>query len=86
MAEDDEQEQAARDDFPDVPRRGGGTPRRPSADDDYGDRDRSSGSRSRGRPQTSALEMALSSPATKQFARTLARGLVGALLGGRRRR
>jgi DNA helicase HerA-like ATPase len=86
MAEDDEQEQAARDDFPDVPRRGGGTPRRPSADDDYGDRDRSSGSRSRGRPQKSALEKALSSPATKQFARTLARGLVGALLGGRRRR
>jgi DNA helicase HerA-like ATPase len=86
MAEDDEQEQAARDDFPDVPRRGGGTPRRPSADDDYGDRHRSSGSRSRGRPQKSALEKALSSPATKQFARTLARGLVGALLGGRRRR
>ena len=86
MAEDDEQEQSARDDFPDVPRRGGHTPRRPSADDDYGDRDRSGGSRSRGRPQKSALEKALSSPATRQFARTLARGLVGALLGGRRRR
>ncbi|HEX6372073.1 MAG TPA: helicase HerA-like domain-containing protein [Longimicrobium sp.] len=86
MAEDDEQEQAARDDFPDVPR-GGRTPRRPSADDDYEDRAaRSGGGRGRGRPQKSTLEKVLGSPTTKQFARTLARGLVGALLGGRRRR
>ena len=38
------------------------------------------------RPQKSALEKVLSSPTSKQFARTLARGLMGALLGGRGRR
>jgi hypothetical protein len=87
MAEADAQEQEeARDDFPDVPRRGSHTPRRPSADDDYDDRSRSSGGRGRGRPQKSALEKVLSSPTSKQFARTLARGLMGALLGGRGRR
>jgi uncharacterized protein len=73
-----------KDDFPDVPRRGSRTARRPSADDDYESRaPRSSGGR--GRPQKSALEKVLGAPATKSFARTLARGLVGALLGGRRR-
>ncbi|HEU4883768.1 MAG TPA: helicase HerA-like domain-containing protein [Longimicrobium sp.] len=88
MAEDEEPEEPqARpgDDFPDVPRRGGHTARRPSADDDY-DRGERSATRPRGRQQKSALEKVLSSPTSKQFARTLARGLMGALLGGRGRR
>jgi DNA helicase HerA-like ATPase len=92
MAEEEEREQeeardlAARDDFPDVPRRGGRTARRPSADDDYGGHDRGRGAaRGRGRQQKSALEKVLRSPAAKSFGRTLARGLAGALLGGRRR-
>jgi DNA helicase HerA-like ATPase len=86
MAQEEEEESAAQDDFADVPRRGGRTPRRPSADDDYEDRSRSTGSRGRGRAQKSTLEKVLSSPTSKQFARTLARGLMGALLGGRGRR
>ena len=84
MAADDAREEEA-DDFPDVPRRGGRTPRAPSADDDYGDRAPRGGSRGGGRAQKSTLEKVLSSPTTRSFARTLARGLVGALLGGRRR-
>jgi hypothetical protein len=79
-AEDEE----AKDDFPDVPR-GGRTPRRPSADDDAPSRSRSSGG-GRGRQQKSTLEKVLSAPATKSFVNTLARGLVGALLGRGRRR
>ena len=70
----------------DAPRRGGRAAPRPSADDDDGDRARSGGGRSRGRQQKSVLEKVLSSPTSKQFARTLARGLMGALLGGRGRR
>jgi hypothetical protein len=84
MAEEEEEQPA--DDFPDVPRRTGRTPRRPSADDDYEDRSRSTAGRGRGRAQKSTLEKVLSSPTSKQFARTLARGLMGALLGGRGRR
>ncbi|HEU0299139.1 MAG TPA: helicase HerA-like domain-containing protein [Longimicrobium sp.] len=87
VAEEDEREEqelAARDDFPDVPRRGGRPARRPSADDDYGDRDRGRGG-GRGRQQKSTLEKVLRSPAARSFGRTLARGLAGALLGGRRR-
>jgi DNA helicase HerA-like ATPase len=89
MEQDDEPERAAvpGDDFADVPRRGARAPRRDSADDDYDDRAaRGGGGRGRGRQQKSALEQVLRSPATRSFARTLARGLVGALLGGRRRR
>ncbi|HEV3052239.1 MAG TPA: helicase HerA-like domain-containing protein, partial [Longimicrobium sp.] len=88
MAEEEEPEQpaVAGDDFPDVPRRGGRTPRRPSADDDYDSRAPRGGGRGRGRQQKSTLEKVLSSPTSKQFARTLARGLMGALLGGGRRR
>jgi uncharacterized protein len=92
MAEEEEEEEqgyarGTGDDFPDVPRRGGRTPRRASADDDYGarDRGRSGGGRGRGRQEKSALEKVLRSPAAKSFGRTLARGLAGALLGGRRR-
>jgi hypothetical protein len=86
MAADDAREEDAQaDDFPDVPRRGGRTSRAPSADDDYGDRAPRGGGRGRGRAQKSTLEKVLSSPTTRSFARTLARGLVGALLGGRRR-
>ncbi len=81
MAADDEPV----DDFPDVPRRGSRTARRPSADDDYQDRAPRSSGRGRGRQQKSTLEKVLSSPTSKSFARSLARGLVGALLGGRRR-
>ncbi|HEX6038690.1 helicase HerA-like domain-containing protein, partial [Longimicrobium sp.] len=72
----------AKDDFPDVPR-GGRTPRRPSADD--APRSRSSSGGGRGRQQKSTLEKVLGAPATKSFARTLARGLIGALLGGKKR-
>ncbi|MBW3570114.1 MAG: DUF853 domain-containing protein [Gemmatimonadetes bacterium] len=83
MADEEEAPERARDDFPDVPRRGGRTPRRPSADDDQ---ERAPRGRGRGRQQKSTLEQVLRSPATKSFARTLARGLAGALLGGRGRR
>jgi DNA helicase HerA-like ATPase len=40
----------------------------------------------RGRQEKSALEQILRSPTAKSFASTLARGLLGALMGGRRRR
>jgi DNA helicase HerA-like ATPase len=76
------------DDFPDVPRRGAPAARRRSGADDGDDgpgRRSSGGSGGRGRTQKSTIEKVLTSSTAKSFARTLARGLVGALLGGRRR-
>jgi DNA helicase HerA-like ATPase len=75
----------AGDDFPDVPRRGAPSARRraTSDDDDRPRATRSGGGR--GRQQKSTIEKVLTSSTAKSFARTLARGLVGALLGGRRR-
>ena len=58
---------------------------RRGADDGYAERGGGRGGRGRGRQEKSTLEQVLRSPTTKTFARTLARGLVGALLGGRRR-